>query len=48
MFDDVVAFAEPTHYSSGTQVRIAFSVATRAGADVLHVDEELAVGDAAS
>ena len=35
------------NYSSGMQVRIAFSVATRASADILLIDEVLAVGDAA-
>jgi ABC-2 type transport system ATP-binding protein len=33
--------------SSGMQVRIAFSVATRAGADCLLIDKGLAVGNAA-
>jgi ABC-2 type transport system ATP-binding protein len=55
MYDDIVAFAELEefmdqklkNYSSGMQVRIAFSVATRARADVLLIDEILAVGDAA-
>ena len=55
MYDDIVAFAELEesmdqklkNYSSGMQVRIAFSVATRAKADVLVIDEVLAVGDAA-
>jgi ABC-2 type transport system ATP-binding protein len=55
MYDDIVAFAELEesmdqklkNYSSGMQVRIAFSVATRAEADVLLIDEVLAVGDAA-
>jgi ABC-2 type transport system ATP-binding protein len=53
-YDDIVAFAELErfmdqklkNYSSGMQVRLAFSVATRAKADVLLVDEVLAVGDA--
>jgi len=55
MYDDIVEFAELEesmdqklkNYSSGMQVRIAFSVATRARADVLLIDEVLAVGDAA-
>ena len=55
MYDDIVAFAELEasmdqklkNYSSGMQVRIAFSVATRARADVLLIDEVLAVGDGA-
>jgi ABC-2 type transport system ATP-binding protein len=55
MYDDIVAFAELEefmdqklkNYSSGMQVRLAFSVATRAKADVLLIDEVLAVGDAA-
>lgn len=55
MYDDIVAFAELEpfmdqklkNYSSGMQVRLAFSVAIKAEADVLVVDEVLAVGDAA-
>jgi len=55
MYDDIVAFAELgdsmdqklKNYSSGMHVRIAFSVATRAKADILLIDEVLAVGDAA-
>lgn len=54
-YDDIVEFAELEdfmeqklkNYSSGMQVRLAFSVATRAEADILLVDEVLAVGDAA-
>lgn len=53
-YDEIVAFAELEefmdqklkNYSSGMQVRLAFSVATRADADILLVDEVLAVGDA--
>lgn len=52
-YDDIVQFAELErfmdqklkNYSSGMQVRLAFSVATRANADILLVDEVLAVGD---
>lgn len=55
MYDDIVSFAELEdsmdqlfkYYSSGMQVRIAFSLATRAQADILLIDEVLAVGDAA-
>jgi ABC-2 type transport system ATP-binding protein len=55
MYDDIVGFAELErfmdqklkNYSSGMQVRLAFSLATRAKADILLVDEVLAVGDAA-
>lgn len=53
-YDQIVAFAELEkfmdqklkNYSSGMQVRLAFSVATTAKADVLLIDEVLAVGDA--
>jgi ABC-2 type transport system ATP-binding protein len=54
MYDDIVQFAELEqfmdqklkNYSSGMQVRLAFSVATRSKADILLIDEVLAVGDA--
>lgn len=54
-YDDIVAFAELErfmdqklkNYSSGMQVRLAFSVATKlAESEVLLIDEVLAVGDA--
>jgi ABC-2 type transport system ATP-binding protein len=53
-FDEVVEFAELEqfmdkklkNYSSGMQVRLAFSMAIRADADILLIDEVLAVGDA--
>lgn len=55
MYDDIVAFAELAdfmnqklkNYSSGMQVRLAFSVAIRAQSDILVLDEVLAVGDEA-
>jgi ABC-type polysaccharide/polyol phosphate transport system ATPase subunit len=54
-FDDIIACAELEefldlklkNYSSGMSVRLAFSVAIQVDADVLLVDEVLAVGDAA-
>lgn len=53
-YKDIVEFAELEkfmdqklkNYSSGMQVRLAFSMAVRAKADVLLIDEVLAVGDA--
>src|SRR5439155_9085040 len=53
-FDDIVAFAEvekfldtPTkRYSSGMYIRLAFAVASHLDAEVLLIDEVLAVGDA--
>lgn len=55
MYKDIVAFAELDrfmdqklrNYSSGMQVRLAFSIAIRARSDILLLDEVLAVGDAA-
>lgn len=55
MYDEIVSFAELEkfmdqklkNYSSGMQVRLAFSIAIRAKSDILLVDEVLAVGDAA-
>jgi ABC-2 type transport system ATP-binding protein len=55
MYDDIVGFAELErfmdqklkNYSSGMQVRLAFSIAIRARSDILVLDEVLAVGDAA-
>lgn len=55
MYDDIVQFAELEdfmdqklkNYSSGMQVRLAFSVAIKAQGDILVLDEVLAVGDEA-
>src|SRR5262249_10282499 len=54
-FDDIVAFAEverfldtpAKHYSNGMYVRLAFAVAAHLDAEILIIDEVLAVGDAA-
>jgi len=54
MYDEIVDFAELhqfmdqklKNYSSGMQVRLAFSIAIRAKSDILLIDEVLAVGDA--
>lgn len=53
MYDDIVEFAELErfmdqklkNYSSGMQVRLAFSIAIRAKSEILLLDEVLAVGD---
>lgn len=55
MYDEIVGFAELErfmdqklkNYSSGMQVRLAFSIAIRADTDILVLDEVLAVGDEA-
>jgi ABC-2 type transport system ATP-binding protein len=55
MYDEIVDFAELRdfmdqklkNYSSGMQVRLAFSCAIRAKSDILVLDEVLAVGDEA-
>ncbi len=55
MYKDIVEFAELEkfmdqklkNYSSGMQVRLAFSIAIRAKSDILLIDEVLAVGDSA-
>lgn len=53
-FDEIVSFAgidkfldtQIKHYSSGMQMRLAFSVAAHLRPEILFVDEVLAVGDA--
>ena len=55
MYDEIVGFAELEkfmeqklkNYSSGMQVRLAFSVAIQSKSDILVLDEVLAVGDEA-
>jgi ABC-2 type transport system ATP-binding protein len=55
MYAEIVAFAELSdfmderlkNYSSGMQVRLAFSIAIKAQGDILLLDEVLAVGDEA-
>jgi len=55
MYEEIVDFAELErfmdqklkNYSSGMQVRLAFSIAIRADSDILLLDEVLAVGDEA-
>lgn len=55
MYHEIVEFAELSNfmgqklknYSSGMQVRLAFSIAIRAKSDILVLDEVLAVGDEA-
>jgi ABC-2 type transport system ATP-binding protein len=55
MYKDIVEFAELErfmdqklkNFSSGMQVRLAFSIAIRAQSDILLLDEVLAVGDSA-
>lgn len=55
MYDGIVEFAELEdfmdqklkNYSSGMQVRLAFSIAIKASGDILVLDEVLAVGDEA-
>jgi len=55
IYNDIVDFAglhdfmdqKLKNYSSGMQVRLAFSIAIRAKSDILLIDEVLAVGDAA-
>jgi len=54
LYQDIVGFAELSkfmdqklkNYSSGMQVRLAFSIAIKTNSDILLLDEVLAVGDA--
>jgi ABC-2 type transport system ATP-binding protein len=54
IFDDIVDFAEVRefvdtkvkYFSSGMMARLAFSIAVKAGADIMFLDEIFAVGDA--
>jgi ABC-2 type transport system ATP-binding protein len=54
LYEEIVSFAELErfmdqklkNYSSGMQVRLAFSIAIQAKSDILVLDEVLAVGDA--
>lgn len=54
-FDEIVAFSELEsfidtpikRYSSGMKIRLAFAIATRVEAEILIIDEVLAVGDLA-
>lgn len=53
IFDEIVDFAELRefvdtkikHFSSGMMARLAFSIAVKAGADIMFLDEVFAVGD---
>ncbi len=54
IFDEIIAFAEIEgfvdtkikFFSSGMVARLAFSIAVKAGADIMFLDEIFAVGDA--